>query len=191
MRQYGERAHDCAEAGAGETGAARTAIRAGGGGPAQDPKRAGSDCRARAPGRAAGCRRIALTLSLALALGALGCRSFVATLPANVRGAQLAEQFAEAFWSSDDDALLERMTSFRLKTIMRTGQMRALRAGLVRDYGPVQRLGQVWYEDSVVDIRRFRVPVEFARTTVDMRIQVDESRRISGFFMVDHIAPPL
>jgi hypothetical protein len=124
------------------------------------------------------------------AITASGCRTITASLPATQRAAAVADRFAQAFWNSNDDAQLDRLMSSRLKLMMRTTQLRGMRKGLIDDQGRVQTLGSVWYEDSILDLRRFRVPVEFTRTMVDMRIVVDESDKVSQFFIVDHVPPP-
>jgi hypothetical protein len=127
---------------------------------------------------------------IALGLGAAACRTLTASLPATQRAASVADRFAQAFWSSDDDAQNDRLMSSRLKLMMRTSQLRGLRKGLIDDQGRVKTIGSAWYEDSIRDLRRFRVPIEFMRTMVDMRIVVDEGDQVSQFFIVDHVTPP-
>ena len=141
----------------------------------------------RAGGRGGLRRGLAL---VALLLVASECRIVAATLPANRRGAQIADRFAQLFWNSEDDAALDRILSYRLKLMMQSKQLRAMREGLVKDQGRVRALQPVWYEDSIRDYRRFRVPVEFDRTIVDMRIVIDENDLVSQFFFVDHVRPP-
>jgi hypothetical protein len=125
-----------------------------------------------------------------LAMGS-GCfRAVVASLPANRRAAEAVDRFAKAFWSDVDDRTLDALMADRLKLLMRPAQLRGIKNGLIKDQGDVRNVGAAWYEDSVVSYRRFRVPVEFERTTVDMRIVVDERDRVSQLFIVDHIPPP-
>ena len=137
-------------------------------------------------------RRTALGIALVAILCTLapGCRAIIGSFPSNVRAAGVADRFAQALWQRGDEQTLDRLTSFRLKTMMRTNQLTALRDGHVRDYGEVRRLGPAWYEDSVISYRRFRVPIEFERTTIDMRIVIDEGQQVSQIFMVDHIPAP-
>jgi hypothetical protein len=127
---------------------------------------------------------------VALTLGS-GCfRAVMASLPANRRAAESVDRFAKAFWGDVDDRALDALMADRLKLLMRPAQLRGIKNGLIKDQGEVRNVGAAWYEDSVVSYRRFRVPVEFERTTVDMRIVVDESDRVSQLFIVDHIPPP-
>jgi hypothetical protein len=150
---------------------------------------AGAAMQSRHSRRTEGTRAISIVMVLTLALCAASCRALSAQLPSRVRGAALADRFAAEFWSSNDDDALDRLLSYRLRTIMRTNQLRAVRDGLTRDQGPVRSIGPAWYEDRFIDYLRFRVPIEFSRTTVDMRVVVD-GEQISQFFIVDHIPPP-
>jgi hypothetical protein len=141
--------------------------------------------RASRPGRL----RLALAL-LAVLASASECRVAMSSLPATRRAERVADRFAQLFWNSDDDAALDRILSSRLKLMMRTNQLRAMRDGLIKDQGRVRSLKPPWYEDSIRDYRRFRVPVEFERTMIDMRIVIDENDLVSQFFFVDHVRPP-
>jgi hypothetical protein len=134
-------------------------------------------------------RVISIVTVLTLALCLASCRAISAQLPSRVRGAAIADRFAAEFWAGKDDAALDQMLSYRLRTMMRTPQLRALRDGLTRDQGEVRSIGRAWFEDRIIDYLRFRVPIEFSRTTVDMRVVID-GEQVSQFFMVDHIPPP-
>lgn len=56
--------------------------------------------------------------------------------------------------------------------------------------GEVKSIGEAWMEDVVEDYRRFRVPTEFERDTIDFRVVYDAGGKVAGFFHLPHVPSP-
>jgi pimeloyl-ACP methyl ester carboxylesterase len=77
-----------------------------------------------------------------------------------------------------------------MKAAMTRSQSEQLRDALISQNGPLQRIGEVWFEDKVQVYYRYRIPLHFEKATLDMRLVFDESDRIAGMFFVPHSEPP-
>lgn len=60
---------------------------------------------------------------------------------------------------------------------------------MVAFHGPVQTVGDPWFEDTVQEYLRYRIPVTFKNQTLDLRVVFDRQGRVAGFFMVPHLPP--
>ncbi|MCP4664663.1 MAG: alpha/beta fold hydrolase [bacterium] len=97
-----------------------------------------------------------------------------------------AARFAKLFLEGPADELHAMMTR-RMQVALTAGQQEQIRSGLTRQYGVAQRIGEAWMEDVVQGYRRFRVPIFFAKGTVDFRVVMDGEGKVAGFFIVPHV----
>ena len=100
-----------------------------------------------------------------------------------------ARLFAEDFMSGSFQTLEGQYTA-EMKAAMTRPKSKQLRDALLLQYGPLQRIGDVWFEDKIQGYFRYRVPLHFQKAILDMRLVFDESDRIAGMFFVDHSEPP-
>ncbi|MDH3216853.1 MAG: alpha/beta fold hydrolase [Candidatus Krumholzibacteria bacterium] len=131
-----------------------------------------------------GNRRI---LSLAFAIVALHFITGVCV--AEVQLATRARLFAEDFMSGAFQNLEGQYTA-DMKAAMTRPKSKQLREALLSQHGPLQRIGDVWFEDKVQGYFRYRVPLHFQKTTLDIRLVFDGSDRVAGMFFVEHSEPP-
>jgi pimeloyl-ACP methyl ester carboxylesterase len=82
------------------------------------------------------------------------------------------------------------MMSPDMKAAMSAESAERILAGLTNVKGVVKRFGEPWKEDVVQGYTRIRVPVEFERDHLDMRIVFDGEALVAGFFHVAHAEPP-
>lgn len=125
--------------------------------------------------------RLAILLSALLGLPA--------TALAADDGAKLAGRYA-ALLMGGDDVALEPLHDAQMKAAMTPSAVDGLLTSLTAANGAVDRVGEAWLEDTVQGYRRYRVPVFFARATLDLRVVLDGSDRVAGLFTVPHVAPP-
>jgi len=77
-----------------------------------------------------------------------------------------------------------------MKAAMTPTSAEQIRAGLTNLKGAIKRFGDPWKEDVLQEYTRFRVPIEFERGMLDLRIVFDGEGRVAGFFQVAHVEPP-
>jgi pimeloyl-ACP methyl ester carboxylesterase len=82
------------------------------------------------------------------------------------------------------------MMSPDMKAAMPAEAAGRILAGLTNVKGAVKGYGDPWKEDVVQGYTRVRVPVEFERGMLDMRIVFDGEGLVAGFFHVAHSEPP-
>ena len=80
--------------------------------------------------------------------------------------------------------------SSRMREGLDPGTATKIRDDLLGRHGALKRIGTAWKEDVIAGYRRFRVPVEFEKATIDFRIVFDDEKQVSGFFIVEHVEPP-
>jgi dienelactone hydrolase len=103
--------------------------------------------------------------------------------------AELATAFGRGFLEGRHEENTKVMSP-EMQAAFAPAQAAALLDRLTGDYGAVTRIGEAWLQDTVQHYRRFRLPVDFERQALDLRIVVDDSDRVAGLFLVPRIEPP-
>lgn len=95
-------------------------------------------------------------------------------------------RFTRLFLDSHDEEI-DAMMADAMLDAFKPALRQQIRSGLAQQYGAVTRLGDAWHEDVVQGYRRFRVPVVFAKETLDFRVVMDAEGRVAGLFFVPHV----
>lgn len=95
-------------------------------------------------------------------------------------------RFARLFLEGQDQEIDAMMAAVMLAAFQ-PAQRAQIRSGLAQQYGAVTRIDDAWHEDDVQGYRRFRVPVVFAKGTLDVRVVMDGDGRVAGLFFVPHV----
>jgi dienelactone hydrolase len=103
--------------------------------------------------------------------------------------AETSARFAAHFMDRAFDEVVTLYTS-QMKAALSTERSGRIVDQLVDKNGPVERIGDPWYEDTVQGYRRYRVPIVFENVTLDMRVVFDANEKIAGLFFVQHSEPP-
>jgi pimeloyl-ACP methyl ester carboxylesterase len=100
-----------------------------------------------------------------------------------------AKAFVELFLEGSTGQLQGRMTA-RMQSGFPPDMAEQIRQDLIARMGGVDSIGEAWMEDVVEDYRRFRVPTEFEKDTIDFRVVFDAEGKVAGFFHVPHMPTP-
>lgn len=100
-----------------------------------------------------------------------------------------AKTFVELFLEGSSGQLHGRMTA-RMQSGFPPDMAEQIRQDLIDRMGGVESIGEAWMEDVVEDYRRFRVPTEFEKDTIDFRVVFDAEGKVAGFFHVPHVPAP-
>jgi pimeloyl-ACP methyl ester carboxylesterase len=100
-----------------------------------------------------------------------------------------AKAFVELFLEGSTGQLHGRMTA-RMQSGFPPDMAEKIRQDLIDRMGGVDSIGEAWMEDIVEDYRRFRVPTEFEKGTIDFRVVFDAEGKVAGFFHVPHVPAP-
>jgi len=104
--------------------------------------------------------------------------------------ARIAERFGEGFLRGDDDEALEAMMGEAMLAAFGRRARQQLRQRLEAQHGEVVAVGEAWEEPRLQGFYRLRVPVRFARGELDLRVVLEPSGKVGGFFLVPHAEPP-
>ena len=100
-----------------------------------------------------------------------------------------ARAFVELFLAGDSGQLQGRMTE-KMQSAFPPDLAGQVRQDLAAQVGGVRNIGEAWMEDVVEDYKRFRVPTEFEKDTIDFRVVFDTEAKVAGFFHVPHVPAP-
>ena len=98
-----------------------------------------------------------------------------------------AEEFSRLFLDGDYDAVHDRMDA-AMRAAVPAERAEVIRTDLL-SRGAVDRVGEAWLEAVDEKYRRYRVPVYFESTTLDLRVVYDHDDRVTGLFYVPHVDP--
>lgn len=131
---------------------------------------------------------LVLAACAALAPAALAAPA-QAPRPGDDPSLETVTRYARALMAQDGETLasLEDETMQRVFT---AAQVEQIATGLVAQNGPLTELGQAWHEDDLQGYHRYRVPAEFERATLDLRVVLDGAGKVSGLFILAHLEPP-
>jgi hypothetical protein len=100
-----------------------------------------------------------------------------------------AVEFCKLFVDGEDERAQALMAE-KMRSAFTPELAAQIRASLTGPHGAVQRLGEAWMEDEPQGYRRYRVPAEFERHTLDLRVVFDAAGKVAGFFQVPHVERP-
>jgi pimeloyl-ACP methyl ester carboxylesterase len=100
-----------------------------------------------------------------------------------------AEEFCRLFTGGNDDQARERMAT-KMRETVTPAMADQIRDSLTGPNGALKRLGEAWKEDEIQGYVRYRVPAEFEKAVLDLRVVFDGEGKVAGFFQVPHVDPP-
>jgi dienelactone hydrolase len=133
-------------------------------------------------------RRPSLALPFAALLLAAACTGEPAP-PVRAEGSEpVAAGFVERLLDGRHDEMVEMMTPPMVASLP-AEVAQEMRAELSTELGALVRTHPAWYENRMGELRRFRVPVEYERRTVDLRVVLDGEDKVTGLFVLPRLDP--
>ncbi len=132
-------------------------------------------------------RRLLTAAALTALLSTAGVAESLAQAKAGLE--EIARSYVEILFG-DDLSALAGFHDAAMKAQMTVPQMEQIRAGLTAQLGGVATLGEPWVEDSGLGYHRLRVPVEFEKDTIDVRVVIDGDMKVAGLFFVPRVERP-
>jgi pimeloyl-ACP methyl ester carboxylesterase len=122
---------------------------------------------------------------------------FATTFPVEIRGegdapdplAESAASFCTLFMDGEYERVLAMMSA-KMQEAVTPAVAEQIRSSLTGENGALKHFGEVWMEDEVQGHRRYRVPAQFDKGTVDLRVVFDGEGKVAGFFYVPHEERP-
>jgi pimeloyl-ACP methyl ester carboxylesterase len=103
--------------------------------------------------------------------------------------AAAARTFVELSFAGDYDQYRDLLSADMLSAYSAT-LAEQVRESILAQRGPLKQIGDAWLEDVVGEHRRFRVPTEFERDTVDLLVVFDGEGKVAGYFQLPHVPSP-
>jgi pimeloyl-ACP methyl ester carboxylesterase len=100
-----------------------------------------------------------------------------------------AVEFCRLFMDGEDEKAQALMAE-KMRSAVTPELAAQIRASLTGLHGAMQQLGEAWLEDQPQGYKRFRVPAEFEKHTLDLRVVFDDAGKVAGFFQVPHVERP-
>ncbi len=100
-----------------------------------------------------------------------------------------AKRYVEMITSGDHEAA-GALYDATMKQAFPAAKSKQLVDAMAARNGKLVKIGDAWLEDRIGQLRRFRVPAEHEKVTLDYQVVMNRVGQISGLFVQEHIEPP-